>query len=107
MLGDVLDLPLLGGGRRIGLAPGVELVIPVTHAKACPELIAPEHILNCTPRRRERGLARGVREQQLAVVCDHHVMRYGLPYVLEGVRSVKASDEVVRRTAHEIGRAHV
>jgi hypothetical protein len=27
-------------------------------------------------------------------------MRYGLPYVLEGVRSVKASDEVVRRTAH-------
>jgi hypothetical protein len=97
-LDRLLGADLLVGERRIGLAPGVELLVPVTHADAGLHAVPAQDVLDRGSRGSERRLRGGVGEQQLPVVGDRHVLvRHRLLDLSDHVRPAHPSDETIQR----------
>ncbi len=79
LLGALLDVLLLGRGGRVGLAPAVELVVPVADADGRGDAVFAQRVFDRAARARERGFVGRVGEQQVAVVRDDDIGRARLP----------------------------
>ena len=97
MLSCFLGARLLPGERGVGLQPPVEALVPPADAHVSGDLLVSENGFDRLARSRERRLVGGVGEQQLAVVCDHRIVRHSRLDLADELTAVAADATQVRQ----------